>query len=377
MLDFQTALLTKKQFLLSELQTHGLRLADARIGVPSRVGGAGPTDHKAVTVLGTTIMVPVHTRTAAHSPYVAAPPDRHGISVLLEDGQIVCEISFPPQPKFYALSTQDGVPYWKIAQLHSRDTLATTVLQTCVRYGNRAKKCQFCAIGESLRAGRTIAEKTPAQLAEVAGAAQQFDFVRNVVMTTGTPPSDDRGAEVLARSALAIKARTGLPIQGQCEPPADFAWFGRLRSAGVDSLGMHLEAWDEDVRRRIMPGKAEVPVTFYLEAFAAAVAVFGRGQVSTYLLAGLGDSIEGLLEASRHLIQIGVYPFVVPFVPVNGTPLADHPPASAEFMRSVLHPLGHWLTQAGMTSKTVKAGCAKCAACSTLSTFEQPSAETH
>ncbi len=36
-------------------------------------------------------------------------------------------------------------------------------------------------------------------------------------------------------------------------------------------------------------GKAEVPVAVYLEGFAAAVAVFGRGQVSSYVLAGLGD----------------------------------------------------------------------------------------
>jgi radical SAM protein (TIGR04043 family) len=375
MLDFQTALLTKKQFLLSELQTHGLRLVDASVGASSRVGGAGPTDHKAVTVLGTTIMIPVHTRTAACSPYVAAAPDGRGTSVLLEYDRVVCEISFPPQPKFYALATPDGVPYWKIAQLHSRDTLATTVLQTCVRYGKSATKCQFCGIGESLRAGRTIARKTPEQLAEVARAAQQLDSIRNVVMTTGTPPTEDRGANILAESALAIKARTGLPIQGQCEPPGDFAWFDRLHSAGVDSLGMHLEAWDEDIRRRIMPGKAEVPVTFYLEAFAAAVTVFGRGQVSTYLLAGLGDSVEGLLEASQRLIKIGVYPFVVPFVPVSGTPLADRHPPSAAFMRSVLQPLGQWLSEAGMTSDAVKAGCAKCAACSTLSTFERAGAE--
>src|SRR5580698_9851886 len=157
MLDFQSALLTKKQFLLSELQTHGLRLIDPAAGAASRRGGAGPTDHKAVTVLGTTIMVPVHTRGAVESPYVAAPPDQRGVSVLRSGGETVCEISFPPQPRFYSLNTADGVPYWKIAQLHSRDTLATTVLQTCIRYGHSATKCQFCAIGESLKAGRTIA----------------------------------------------------------------------------------------------------------------------------------------------------------------------------------------------------------------------------
>ncbi len=78
MVDFPSALLTKKQFLLSELQTHGLRLLDASAGAASRRGGAGPTDHKAVTVLGTTIMVPVHTRGAAKSTYVATPPDARG-----------------------------------------------------------------------------------------------------------------------------------------------------------------------------------------------------------------------------------------------------------------------------------------------------------
>src|SRR6201998_82425 len=268
-IDFQTALLTRKQKLLSDLQTCGLRLLAAKAGAAIRIAVAGPTDHKAVTILGTTIMVPVHTHGATQSPYIAMSPDSRGISLLRENDETLCEISFPPQPKFYALSTRDGIPYWKIAQLHSRDTLATTVLQTCIRYGNSQTKCQFCAIGESLKAGRTIAKKTPEQLAEVAGAAQHLDSVQNVVMTTGTPPTEDRGAAVLAESALAIKARTGLPIQGQCEPPSDFAWFGRLRSAGIDSLGMHLEAWDESVRRQIMPGKAEVSVGFYLEAFAA------------------------------------------------------------------------------------------------------------
>jgi radical SAM protein (TIGR04043 family) len=374
MVDFPLALLTKKQFLLSELQTNGLRLLDSSAGAASRRGGAGPTDHKAVTVLGTTIMVPVHTQGAARSMYVATPPDRRGVSILQSDDTVVCEISFPPQPRFYGLTTAEGIPYWKIALLHSRDTLATTLLQTCVRYGNSATKCQFCAIGESLKAGRTIARKTPSQLAEVAAAAQRLDGIANVVMTTGTPPTDDRGASILSECASAVKSATDLPIQGQCEPPADFEWFLRMRDAGVDSLGMHLEAWDENVRRQIMPGKAEVTREFYLEAFAAAVEIFGRGQVSTYLLAGLGDTVESLHEAARVLIDLGVYPFIVPFVPVTGTPLATHRPPSPEFLRSVFGPVGQWLSEAGMTSRTVKAGCAKCAACSTLSTFETQSA---
>lgn len=370
--DFPTALFTKKQWLLSDLQSSGLRIGVAHATAPSRSGGAGPTDHKAVTLLGTTIMVPIHTRSAASSPYSAGPLDERGLAPLYHNEEKIGVIEYPPEPGFYGLSTADGVPYWKIAQLHSRRVLATTLLQTCIRYGNESTKCQFCAIGESLKANRTIREKSPEQLAEVAAAALRLDHIEQVVITTGTPPTSDRGAAVLAKAAQAIKQATGLPIQVQCEPPDDFAWFQRLRDVGVDSLGMHLEAWDESVRKRIMPGKAEVPRDYYMQAFEAAVAVFGYGQVSTYLLAGLGDTREGLLDAAEQLIQIGVYPFIVPFVPVTGTQLANHPPPSADFMTSVLAPVGRMLADAGMTSETVKAGCAKCAACSSLSAFEKP-----
>ncbi len=48
--------------LMTELQSLGLRLIDPSAGAASRRGGAGPSDHKAVTIDGHTIMVPVHTR---------------------------------------------------------------------------------------------------------------------------------------------------------------------------------------------------------------------------------------------------------------------------------------------------------------------------
>ena len=94
----------------------------------------------------------------------------------------------------------------------------------------------------------------------------------------------------------------------------------------------------------------------YWEAFEAAVAVFGRGQVSTYLLAGLGDSADLLLSTSKRLLDIGVYPFVVPFVPIAGTPLEAHPPPTPEFMTSVLAPLGAMVAGAGVSVTRRKRG---------------------
>ncbi len=315
-------------------------------------------------------MVPVHTHAASRSPYVARAGSGDGPTILERDGTAVASISFPPQPRFYAMQTFDGIPYWKIATLHGRDVLATTVLQDCIRYANRTTRCQFCAIGESLAGGRTVARKMPGELAEVARAAVLLDGVKHAVLTTGTPNATDRGASVLCESAAAIKAAVDLPIQGQCEPPDDFAWFARLRASGVDTLGMHLEAVSPDVRARAMPGKAKVPVSYYLRAFAAAVEVFGRGQVSTYVIAGLGDTDDEILAACRDLVTLGVYPFVVPLVPIGGTPLEHVAPPDAARMRALLEPLGAMLADARLTSAQSKAGCGRCGACSTLSVFE-------
>ena len=356
--------------LMTELQSLGLRLADAEAGADGRRGGAGPSDHKAITIAGHTLMVPIYTGSAARSPFEAGLPGPRGFAPLSRDGVLVGEIGFPPQPRFYGLRTPDGVPYWKIAVLHGADVLATTVLQTCIRYADRRTACQFCAIGQSLAAGRTIAHKTPAQLAEVAGAAVRLDGVRHMVMTTGTPNLDDRGAATLCDSARAVRQAVDLPIQGQCEPPRDPAWYARLKQSGIDSLGMHLEAATQAVRARIMPGKATVSVDRYIEGFAQAVPVFGRGQVSTYILAGLGDTAAEILELCARLVALGVYPFVVPFVPIGGTPLEHHPSPDPAFMREVLRPLGRMLATADLRGRDIKAGCGKCGACSSLSSYE-------
>ena len=364
-----TALPTER--LINELQSFGVRLADPKAGHESRRGGAGPSDHKAIILDGVTVMAPVHTAPAFESPYIVEKPDAAGNSRILRDGAPMGEVAFPARPKFYDLTTADGVPYSKIAVLHGRDVLATTVLQTCIRYQSRAKTCQFCAIGQSLASGRTIERKTPAQLAEVAKAAVALDGVKHMVMTTGTPKGNDRGAAILTESAAAVKAAVDLPIQGQCEPPDDDIWFTRMHAAGIDNLGMHLEAVTPDVRLRIMPGKAQVPIARYLSAFKAAVGVFGRGQVSTYILAGLGDSREAILEISERLIALGVYPFVAPFVPISGTPLESHPPPTPAFMHALLEPLAKMLVAGGLSSGQAKAGCGKCGACSALSTYER------
>ena len=355
--------------LITELQVHGV--ADPALpGNRGRRGGAGPSDHRALTISGNTVMVPVYNTAAQASPYSLQANHEGGVALAHAAGDPPRSVAVTNEPAFYSLTTADGIPYRSIALLHGRDVLATTLLQTCIRFRDRSDSCQFCAIEQSLEDSRTIVRKTPEQVAEVAEAAVRLDGIQQLVMTTGTPNSDDRGARLMAETAAAVKQRVTIPIQAQCEPPADPIWYERMKKAGVDSLGMHLEVVEPEVRRRILPGKSEVSLDAYYQAFADAVAVFGRGQVSTYLLAGLGDSAESLIACSERLIAMGVYPFVVPFVPIAGTPLEHHPAPSTDFMVEIYTAVAARLKQSDISAEAMAAGCAKCGACSALSLFE-------
>ena len=355
--------------IITELQVNGISSTPKK-GNRGRKGGAGPSDHRALTIEGKTVMVPVYNHVSKNSNYqLSEVPDGQLILQNSEDS-IIKELSTTKEPNFYSLKTKDGIPYKSIALLHSKDVLATTILQKCIRFRNREESCQFCAIEQSLENEQTIVRKTPDQIAEVAEAAVRLDGIKQLVMTTGTPNSSDRGARIMAEAAKAVKAKVDIPIQGQCEPPDDPIWFQKMKDSGVDSLGMHLEVVEEEIRKKILPGKSEISLERYYKAFEESVSVFGRGEVSTYLLAGLGDSKESLINCSKKLISIGVYPFIVPFVPIAGTPLEHHPSPSTDFMIDIYQSVSQLLNEGNIKSDEMSAGCAKCGACSALSLFE-------
>jgi radical SAM protein (TIGR04043 family) len=338
-----------------------LAVRGVRVDAPVRRSkGAGPSDDGHLVVDGVNAAIPLD----PGSPFTV----RDG---RVFDGTADLGLSVEPvaRPRFYDLETADGVPYRKIALLHGRDVLATTVVQTCVRYGED-QRCRFCTIEESLLSGATIAAKTPAQLAEVAEAAVRLDGVKQMVMTTGTTAGPDRGARHLARCVRAVlKAVPGLPVQVQIEPPGELSVLTELREAGASAIGIHVESLDDEVRRRWLPGKASVPLSEYEAAWAEAVRVFGRNRVSTYLLIGLGEHPDELVDGAARLIEAGVYPFVVPMRPMLGT-LARRDGVTApspELVREVTGRVAALLRRAGMKGADQGAGCAACGACGVLS----------
>ncbi len=372
--------------LITELQSVGLRVEAGSGGLEARRGGAGPSDSGMLWIEGVAATVPTDTVFARSSPYVLRPEDDGsgtggsgvggsgaGSFGIWRDGVRLAAATGTPRPRYYDLSTADGIPYWKIALLHL-DSLASTVLQTCAYWGND-DQCAFCGIGLSLSGHRTIAKKRPEQLAEVAVAAKELDGAVDATLTTGSTSGVDKGALYVARCGQAVKEAAGLPVEVQFEPPdtAHLDVIDRVHDMGIDSVGIHVESFDPAVLARIAPAKARSGIEGYFAAWERAVSLFGEGQVSTYVILGMGEDPELTVAGCRRAIDMGVYPFVVPLRPIAGSLLEDCRPPSAAYTESIYRQVVPYLTARGLGSEGVAAGCARCQACSAMATVERAS----
>lgn len=355
--------------LIMDVQARGLRV---EADMERRSGGAGPTDAGMLWIEGYPVTAPTANATSSTSPYLLkAEDDGYGI---YRDQVRVASARAEQRPRFYDLKTADGIPYEKIALLHL-DSLASTVVQTCAYWGND-DQCTFCGIGLSLESGRTIVKKTPAMLAEVAVAARDLDGAVDATLTTGSSRGVDRGARYVGRCGQAVKEASGLPVEVQFEPPLDLDVINEVGGMGIDSVGIHVETFDPQVLARVAPAKAASGIESYFAAWERAVKVFGEGQVSTYVILGMGEDPEITIQGARRAIDIGVYPFVVPLKPVAGSLMEDWPSPSREYVEPIYRRIQAYMTLRGMNSGTAKAGCARCQACSGLKSLEPLAART-
>jgi radical SAM protein (TIGR04043 family) len=330
-----------------------------------RKGGAGPVGSRYfILPNGKPCGVPIRQGEVADTYNSATIEPTDDPSVWIYDNDI--EMKIVPRPKFYDLVTEDNIPYNKLALLHGTSTLATTVYQAC-RYWTHGTQCKFCTIPTSHMSGDTVLEKTPEQLVEVLQAAEREGVVEDVLLTTGTPETPDVGLIPLIRIIEAIREVSKIPIGIQFEPPVEKDMIRQVADAGVDAVGMHIESADESVREEICPGKFQYgPLDLYHRSWQHALDFFESGNVSTFLLYGLGEDLGQTLALVEELAEIGVLPVVTPVRPSRGSQLADYIPtyvgnldSSIEFYKRI----GTTLHNNGLNPGNTVAGCHKCGGC--------------
>ncbi len=325
-----------------------------------RKGGAGPTGGKYFMLPdGTCVGIPVRGKFVEKSPFTLLQKD--GKWLILHGAEPLVEVKPVPNPPFYEKTTSKGTPMRKIAVLHGKDCLASTVYSKCIHWLN-GNKCKFCSI--ELWGDERIIQKDPQQLGEVAQEAFNEGVVKSVTLTSGTPPGQDRGVLLLAQATRAIKERVNMPVHVQLEPLHSMSLLETLRDAGVDTVGIHVESFDEKILADICPSKSNLEA--YFESWKLAVKVFGKGQVSTFIIAGLGETDESILQGAENAARIGVMPYLVPLHPTEGTIFENSTPPTPERMIKLYRGVAEILHQVGLDPKKNKAGCVRCGACSAI-----------
>ncbi|MFX1337790.1 MAG: radical SAM protein [Promethearchaeota archaeon] len=269
-------------------------------------------------------------------------------------------------PKYYSPEyiTSDGIQMKKIALVHGIDCLASTIYQKC-KYWACGEACKFCGIELSLKYNSTIEEKNFKQMNEVIAQAKKEGRCNHMTLTSGTEESDDKGAQRYIELLAGIKeAYPNLPLHVQVEPLDDLSFITKLKEAGADTIGIHIEILDKHIRDIITPGKAHIPFELFETNWKHALEIFGKNQVSTFILTGFEDQTEDFFSELERIVSLGIIPFITPVRSIPG--MKDMPTTTYNILLDTYIRAAKLMKEYGVNPLENKAGCVRCGGCSAI-----------
>lgn len=245
------------------------------------------------------------------------------------------DITILPRPKFYDNLTTGGVSMCKVAVIVGPGHLRSVVNQRCF-YQQTGKPCKFCAVHHWWDG---VLDKAPTQVAETVEAGVREGAVQHVSLTTATLNTRGKGLESLVEAAKLIQARVKVPIMIEFEPIGDYSLLDSLlqeaKQAGVTTVSCNIECFDESVRREVMPIKGRNPTAMYVKTWERCLDIFGKNEVFTVAIAGIGEDDESMLRGIEMAASHGVMTFLVPHSPTIGAVYEDMDAPTAERMLSL------------------------------------------
>ncbi|MFX0048813.1 MAG: radical SAM protein [Candidatus Hermodarchaeota archaeon] len=269
-------------------------------------------------------------------------------------------------PRYYSpeYKTSDGIPMKKIALVHGIDCLSSTIYQKCVYHGC-GEGCKFCGIELSLESGATIEEKNSKQMSEVIAAAKEEKRCNHMTLTSGTDETRDKGAKRYIELLKGIKENyPNLPLHVQIEPLDEMSYIDELKDAGADTIGIHLEVIDQNIRNTITPGKSRINYELFEKNWKYALEIFGNNQVSSYLLTGFGESPDEFIIGAEKVISLGVIPYITPVRSIPG--VKDLPSSNPYSLIEIYSKAAKLMKDYGVNPFKSKAGCVRCGGCSAI-----------
>ncbi|MHA1377057.1 MAG: radical SAM protein [Candidatus Helarchaeota archaeon] len=271
------------------------------------------------------INVPVVEKFVESSPYKLIK--ENGKYSIIKNGEFICAVKIPKEPKFYFRKTSSGKLMHKIGVLQGT-YLGIYPTKLC-QFWTLNKNCRFCSVGLNLGVTEEQ-EKSVKEVVETVKAARKEEKITFVHFNTGF----DYGNSVntLIPYIKAVKEETGLLIGVQSLPMEDLSIYDDLKKYGVNHLSFCVEVYDPDRFKEICPGKYEyLGQKKFFETMKYCVKLFGKGKVAGEIIAGL-ESPQSTIDAIEYMGSYGVISTVCIFRPTEGTALESVPPPKTEDM---------------------------------------------
>ncbi|MGA2192343.1 MAG: radical SAM protein [Nitrospirota bacterium] len=357
-----TALENNVTWLKLSLMSKGIRLAPDFIkrGLPRYVHKrASLSEGRCFELIKGSRSFPVNL--AVYEEFVKDSPYfyDHRKKVIMRDGAVVIEARLIEDPSWYSEKLPDGTSFSSLVQLHGKNILATALTGIC-RFKLDYEGCKFCALTPDPNE-RTKSFKNIAEVISILEARGENYSELNI--NAGTVYGDDCGAEMYEEAIATVREKSGISIYAQLCPPKDLHYIKDLKNAGLNTISFNIEVFDEGLRKEACPGKSRIPVKRYLESLSHAAGIFGKNQVSSWLIAGL-EPKESLLRGAREIARAGAIPFITVFRPLMGSEYQDRKPPEADWLMEVFEELGRILQEYGLDPAKSASGCAKCNCCS-------------
>lgn len=279
--------------------------------------------------------------------------------ILLKNNTSLGSFEFLHFPKWVYTNIK-GEMIGKIVRPHSNKCISVWPSLDC-NYIRNGKGCKYC--GLNALSERDMIQLAPDDIAEMVYVALEYQSNYEINLSGGTCFSPNAAVDYLSCVCTSIVKRCGrVAISVECTPPEDISYLQKLKNAGATAIIMSIEIYNENLRKNICPGKGLITNQRYFDSLKEAVKIFRKGNVSSVLIVGIQPK-QDIIIACENLVEIGVIPTLIPFKPLDGTPMENSPLPDCEDYIDVSRKLAVMLKKKHLEIDR-SSGCAACGACS-------------
>ena len=296
------------------LLSHGIRIEKDALNVLDQCGGVNYKEFLAIDLVllnNIYINVPYQMNLAEISPFNIRVFD--GSLWLFYFDRKIMPIAVRKADPIADSLTTNGRQYSEICYL-GNDRLRIYHRLGCY-FKQHYIGCGFCDIENDTR------KIDLDEIKEVVDKYKKLPDINHYLLGGGSQSPDDNFS-IICKIAEYIRSFSDKPIYLMSLPPKNTVILDHLKSSGITQVAFNLEIFDRELAKKYMPGKGQIPLSRYTDAFDYSVSLWGKGgDVRTIFIVGL-ESEKSLLNGVEYVCSRGVSPILSLYKPGEATLLS-------------------------------------------------------